>query len=174
MLGKCTNLTYVVTSNISNIYFDDEDMDNLFIEWLNIKINKKDLDSIKIVSDKKFDDLPDIEKIEVKLYELSNDHDMSLIINIYTTEDRDIWDVEEFIDNTSLRSFIEEDLIPRYINEFNDKCDITFPTMDGNFNFIVFNKGDFYAYLYSDDNGFHAFSTNKTTFQLKDEFELNY
>lgn len=174
-MGKVC-IEYIIKSCISDKFFEDEDADKKFVEWLQKQIDDEDLYTLRISTDKKFDEFPMIEKLEASLYEdIDYNHDVRLEIEVSTTDDRDTWDYEDFVENDKFVSFLEDQLIPAFIKEFNEQCHVVFPTDDGKFDYIEFRNNNFYAYLYNGSGkGFSSFSVQTTTFQLDDKFEANY
>jgi len=161
-----------VKTNFSNMWFNDEGHDDEFRNWLMKQLYDGDshLYDLKLSIDKTFEGLT-VTHIVAKLSDngstFDNNGNISIDIDIETTDERDTNDADDLFDNKEFSDFISEKLIPAYTNEFNSMCNLAIPVVNGNsFEGLIFEDGKFYLEL--DEKG----STNRVqmvTFKLEDE-----
>ena len=128
-----------IKTNISNSFFSDRDDEDDFYEWINDSLYKSKLTDIEI--EVAVNGIEGVSKVVMAINEFDINHEIDLIVNVDTTLSED-----EIADNDALFDFMEKEAIPRFISEFNSKCDLSFPmTSTEDFDDMIFDGENFFV-----------------------------
>jgi len=135
-------VTCVVQTNLNNAFFDrdtEDDFCDLMEDLIYDKV--KDLEVSMDV-----EGIEGVSKVTAEINQVfTGDHTIDLDIKVDTELSED-----EIADNDSLFDFIEDKLMPKFIEEFNAKCDVKVPvTNDDTFDDVAFDGENFFVKVYS-------------------------
>ena len=150
---------------LDNAFFaksEDED----FLDWLadSIPNSAKNLE-LTI-------DTPEIDGvygINVSINDLIDyDHETTVTLKIDTELSED-----DIADYDVLFDFMEKQVVPQFIAEFNDACDLMIPMNSrDNFDDMVFKDNEFYVQCYPNGNEYKLSYIQTVPFQLIEDFQI--
>lgn len=157
-------LTGYIKTNISKAFFSDSGDEDDFYYWVNDELHSAKLTDI--VVEVPVEGIEGISKVTVTMNEFNSDHELDLIVKVETSLSED-----EIEDNDALFDFMETDVIPKFISEFNSACDLSFPTTTKeNFDDMIFDGENFYTRVAIVSGT--PDSTKLTVLQATDDFEV--
>ena len=133
------SLTCYIKTNISNTFFSNRDDENDFYDWVNHNLYTDKLTDIEI--ELPIEGIDGITKVTMSINEFNADHDLDLSVEVETTLSED-----EVADSDALPDFMEKEAVPKFISEFNSKCDLAFPmTSTEDFDDMIFDGENFFV-----------------------------
>lgn len=155
-----------VKNNLSNVGFEEE-QDDAFCEWVSDKLYSQ-------FNDFELDDTPEmlegISNIHIFINNPfdSYDHTMDLRIEVDTGLSED-----ELADYGALFEYLESEMLPNFVAEFNRRCDLTFPmTYRDTFNDMEFDGENFLVKAYSAGGEYKLESIHTVQFELYEDFDI--
>lgn len=159
-------LTCVMQTNLNNAFFDRDTEDDFCDVMSDLIFDKvKDL---KVSMD--VEGIEGVSKVTAEINVVfDSDHEVNIDIDVETTLSED-----EIADNDALFDFVEDKLMPKFIEEFNSKCDVKVPvTNQDTFDDIAFDGESFFVKVYSSSNADYKTEPFKTiTVAVTDDFEV--
>lgn len=159
-------LYYVLRTNISDLYFEDDKSNKDFYAWIN---GLNELFSTRIaIEPVNFDG---INGVELYVNEIDEDHNVEAVVAI----DAEGLTRDDIVFDDAFITAVEGNLIPQFIKEFNRTCELSFPTKDGDFNDFMFKENEFYLRVATTD--YIRYDTSRISvlqLQLTGEFEENF
>lgn len=153
-----------IKTNISNSFFSDRDDEDDFYEWVNDSLYKSKLTQLEI--EVAVNGIEGVTEVIMAINEFNVDHEIDLVVNVDTTLSED-----EIADNDALFDFMEKEAIPKFISEFNSKCDLSFPmTSTEDFDDMIFDGENFFVRVAIASG--KPDSTKLVVFQAIDDFEV--
>lgn len=167
--NKESFLGYIrIQTNISDSFFEDEDDEDKFHDFIADSITQEEY----IV-----DDVPNehITRLIFDVYDFEGDHTVTGRVRCEPALDLNDWD--NVINDDDFMEYIEDTLIPKFIEWFNTTTEpIEFPVnrhdTSNVFSMMRFDGREFYSLLYKRDDGTYMnFAVRPETFKLEDNFK---
>ena len=178
---KCPVFEYFLDTNITDQYFSEEDQDIDFIDWLNDKIDEQS-GFIKQEVAKNFDNFR-IKSFEVSSSFIDKGHHTLIIyvkINFCNESSDDEVSLEVFnqiVEDKEIMDFIENTLIPNYIDIFNKASTVVFPvsiSSNSLFANLEFKDIDFYSRIIEHNGEWIACSLKSETLTVINKLTRNF
>ena len=157
-----------IKTNLTGVYFDDRTDDSKFVQWLDSEIDSSDFAYNSLTFDCPVEGVTSVTTV---VQSFTDDHTLDVAIQVESD-----YDYTELWDNEELRAFVQDSVIPQFIDEFNARCSISFPmTRSGNFDWMKFNGDEFFAKVYYSEthNSYMNVSVASQTLYLINDFKLN-
>ena len=161
----------VFATNLSKAFFEDDEDDQRFIDYINDLLNVEPyiVDVDPDIPASRF-----IPKITLELYNgFNDDHnlDIGFTVEVDLTDEQ----YDQIIADDALYSFIENEVLPAYVDWFNSQVTVNFPTTrSDDFSWLKFNGDEFYAKVYQVDGrgGYYNVSVKENSLYLINDFEV--
>lgn len=159
-----TKLTCFLKTNVSDTFFSRREDEHEFCDWVNDELYKSKLIDLETTVAVEYID--GVNSVSISINQFDSDHEVDLYVKVDTTLGED-----DIAENDPLFHFIEHEVIPRFIDEFNGACKLTIPmTVREDFDDMAFNGEDFYIRIAYAGGGTDPIKYVK--FQLLDDFEV--
>ena len=156
-----------IKTNISNAFFTDVKDEQRFANWVNGRLNGNEW----IINTMSFDcPIEGINAINVIVLDFLDNH--TLDVEIQVDSEYDYGTLRDMVD---LYAYINETVIPQFIDAFNSNCQISFPTtQSGDFKWMKFTDDDFYTKVYfsHSNTSYINVSVQQNTLYLIPDFEV--
>lgn len=163
--------------NLQDASFDDNKMLESFIDhWFNAKIKDVPINYTYMFKDHKIQFY-----IETTSMSFSKDIHFDIYLSYIDQDDVDMESYNKFLnymydnydDFDKFVTYIKEEVLPKYIEEFNNENAIQIPMINGSFNNMIFYKDHLYAIADTNENANHELKTFKLTGVLNINFDTN-
>lgn len=133
---------FALETTITDLFFDDDRSNQEFERWLN---SLDDLFSIKLeLQPVQFEG---VNSVNLFVNSIDDDHNLTIGVSVNAGGASSV----TIGSDDALISAIESELIPEFVRQFNDACDLAFPISGGSFNDFLFMNEEFYLRVFTRD-----------------------